>query len=466
MAAGHSDVVILRSSPPDRHFAEAEVGLLAMSSMPPPPPAFAAAGSGSARRAGATPPDADLGVIETNDEASGAKACCVSRGYFDDPFVKHFARRVPKHPPLINRGYHARVATVRAVLDAFLDATFDADRAEDAATSPGGAPVAGAPVANVTVKKRQIVSLGAGFDASYFRLRTKDAPEAPSVSLAFVEIDHAVVIATKAAVVNATATLRASCVGGDGVRRFEDGEENGVKTAHRDGGVLEAFVDGGGYAMCGCDLRDPSALDTALNDVAGLDPNVPTLFLSECCLAYLEANEAEAVIDWAARWGRPAVQKATDAGSTRTDDDAAFFPLRAFFAYDPSLTNTSSRDDPFGAQMLVNLKHRGCPLLGAHAVPGADAHVARLKKNGWPRAGAADMLAASARLVTEDAAEARRVAFLEPLDELEEYRLIQKHYIVSWGVLGTTSSDVRKNDTRAESDATRLERVVDRSGDA
>ena len=224
----------------------------------------------------------------------GAKACCVSRGYFDDPFVKHFARRIPKHPPLINRGYHARVATVRAVLDAFLDATFDADRAECAATSPGGAPVAGAPVTvkNATVKKRQIVSLGAGFDASYFRLRTKDAPEAPSVSLAFVEIDHAVVIATKAAVVNATATLRVVRVGrAAGVRRLEDGEENGEKLCGAaDGGVLEAFVDGGGYAMCGCDLRDTSALDTALNDVAGLDPNVPTLFLSECCLAYLEAK--------------------------------------------------------------------------------------------------------------------------------------------------------------------------------
>ena len=93
------------------------------------------------------------------------------------------------------------------------------------------------------------------------------------------------------------------------MRRLEDGEENGEKTLpRRDGGVLEAFVDGGGYAMCGCDLRDTSALDTALNDVAGLDPNVPTLFLSECCLAYLEAKEAAAVIDWAARWGRPALK--------------------------------------------------------------------------------------------------------------------------------------------------------------
>jgi hypothetical protein len=450
MAAGHSDVVILRSSPPDRHFAEAEVGLLAMSSMPPPPPAFAAAGSGSARRAGANPPDADLGVIETNDEASGAKACCVSRGYFDDPFVKHFARRVPKHPPLINRGYHARVATVRAVLDAFLDATFDADRAEDAATSPGGAPVAGAPVANVTVKKRQIVSLGAGFDASYFRLRTKDAPEAPSVSLAFVEIDHAVVIATKAAVVNATATLRASCVGGVGVRRFEDGEENGVKTVHRDGGVLEAFVDGGGYAMCGCDLRDPSALDTALNDVAGLDPNVPTLFLSECCLAYLEAEEASEVLRWAASWG--------EGEGEGKSLDLKPPPLRAYFAYDPSLigdandskTNESARDR-FGEQMLLNLRARGCPLLGAEKTRGVAKHVERARRNGWEIAGAVDMLAASKRLAYENPSESRRVAFIEPLDELEEYELIQAHYVVSWGVRG------------ADDDAARLERVVDRS---
>ena len=103
-------------------------------------------------------------------------------------------------------------------------------------------------------------------------------------------------------------------------------------------------------------------------------------------------------------------------------------------------------------------------MLGAHAVP-APARTSRGSKNGWPRAGAADMLAAS-RLVAEDAAEARRVAFLEPLDELEEYRLIQKHYVVSWGVLGThRSSDESENESGApESDATRLERVVDRAG--
>ena len=105
-------------------------------------------------------------------------------------------------------------------------------------------------------------------------------------------------------------------------------------------------------------------------------------------------------------------------------------------------------------------------MLGAHAVP-APARTSRGSKNGGP-ARARRQQAASARLVAEDAAEARRVAFLYPLDELEEYRLIQKHYVVSWGVLGThRSSDESENESEPpESDATRLERVVDRSGDA
>jgi hypothetical protein len=61
------------------------------------------------------------------------------------------------------------------------------------------------------------------------------------------------------------------------------------------------------------------------------------------------------------------------------------------------------------------------------------------------------MLAASKRLAYENPSESRRVAFIEPLDELEEYELIQAHYVVSWGVRG------------ADDDAARLERVVDRS---
>lgn len=428
-----------------------------MSSMPPPPPAFAAAGPGSARRADASVPDPDLGVIKTNDEASGAKACCVSRGYFDDPFVKHFARRVPKHPPLINRGYHARVATVRAVLDAFLDATFDADgqsASSPAATSPGDDRVAEARHENSFGKKRQIVSLGAGFDTSYFRLRTMltrrreetlEKHTRQPCSLTFVEIDHKAVIEEKAGIVNATPELRNACVGGDGVRTMGENEDGLFQKENKN-----AFADGGGYVMCGCDLRDTRALDAALSDTARLDPNVPTLFLSECCLAYLEAEEASEVLRWAASWGGGEGE-----GKSRDQNPP---PLRAYFAYDPSLignakdskTNESARDR-FGEQMLLNLRARGCPLLGAEKTRGVAKHVERARRNGWEIAGAVDMLAASKRLAYENPSESRRVAFIEPLDELEEYELIQAHYVVSWGVRG------------ADDDAARLERVVDRS---
>ena len=113
----------------------------AMSSMPPPPPlVFGAEVDGFNKHDSTRTDDAsqDLGVLRTNDEASGAKHCCVQRGYYDDPFVKHFAKTTPKHPPLINRGYHSRVATVRAVLDAFLDATFEFDAAGDDGVMPRG----------------------------------------------------------------------------------------------------------------------------------------------------------------------------------------------------------------------------------------------------------------------------------------------------------------------------------------
>ncbi len=427
-----------------------------MSSMPPPPPAFAAAGSGSAPRADASVPDPDLGVIKTNDEASGAKACCVSRGYFDDPFVKHFARRVPKHPPLINRGYHARVATVRAVLDAFLDATFDADglgASSPAATSPGDDRVAETRHENAFGKRRQIVSLGAGFDTSYFRLRTRlwrreddEKHTRQPCSLTFVEIDHNAVVAEKAGIVNATPALREACVGGDGVRRMGEDEDGLLQKEKKN-----AFADGGGYVMCGCDLRDARALDAALSDTARLDPNVPTLFLSECCLAYLEAEEASEVLRFAASWGG----REGEGKSLSLPDPP---PLRAYFAYDPSLigdANESEKNerarDRFGEQMLLNLRARGCPLLGAEKTRGVAKHVERARRNGWEIAGAVDMLAASKRLAYENPSESRRVAFIEPLDELEEYELIQAHYVVSWGVRG------------ADDDAARLERVVDRS---
>jgi hypothetical protein len=57
----------------------------------------------------------------------------------------------------------------------------------------------------------------------------------------------------------------------------------------------------GGYALVGADLRDLKQLSQTLRERAGVDFSLPTLLISECVLVYLQPQESQAVIEWAAR---------------------------------------------------------------------------------------------------------------------------------------------------------------------
>ena len=135
----------------------------------------------------------------TNDEASTSKLACVERGYVRDDFVHRFARRGRKYSPLINRGYYARVLAMRRVLDAFLAVSLTNDPADASKRA-----------------RRQIVSLGAGFDTTWFRLRAEGREPAR-----YIEVDHAPVVAKKVAIVNEADDMRALCVGGAGLAPLE-----------------------------------------------------------------------------------------------------------------------------------------------------------------------------------------------------------------------------------------------------
>ena len=51
------------------------------------------------------------------------------------------------------------------------------------------------------------------------------------------------------------------------------------------------------YHIVAGDLRETSQLDTKLTE-CGLDRNLPTLFLSECVLVYLAADQSRNLLQW------------------------------------------------------------------------------------------------------------------------------------------------------------------------
>ncbi|PQM35775.1 tRNA wybutosine-synthesizing protein 4 [Prunus yedoensis var. nudiflora] len=60
-------------------------------------------------------------VQATNDDASASKLSCVKKGYMKDDYVHCVVRRPVRRSPIINRGYFARWAALRKLLNQFLD---------------------------------------------------------------------------------------------------------------------------------------------------------------------------------------------------------------------------------------------------------------------------------------------------------------------------------------------------------
>ena len=57
----------------------------------------------------------DDAVRATNDDATSCKLSAVDLGYYSDEYVQYFAKHERK-PPIINRGYFARVYVVQELV--------------------------------------------------------------------------------------------------------------------------------------------------------------------------------------------------------------------------------------------------------------------------------------------------------------------------------------------------------------
>lgn len=152
------------------------------------------------------------------------------------------------------------------------------------------------------------------------------------------------------------------------------------------------------YFLLPVDLRDTASTISVLT--GNLDSSVPTLFISECVLVYLDRSHSDDLI--------------THISQT--------FPNSAFLNYDIIEPN-----DIFGRTMLENLSYRNIHLRGVHAYPTVQSHISRFRSH-YERVQGFNMLEIyNSHLLPE---EKQRVEKLEWMDEFEEWNLLLRHYVM------------------------------------
>lgn len=321
----------------------------------------------------------DKVVQSTDGDALSSKYSAVHKGYLRDEFIdlfvagakqaassqgpgsarKTLAQFQPKLP-LINRGTFVRHHAIDVLVERFL-----------AAKKPG--------------QRVQIISLGAGSDTRPFSLWSGKSEYRNEIL--YHEIDFAVSVSRKKEIIMQDSNLR-ELVGEGLVGDEQSGGENTTGEIHTDR-----------YHLHGLDLRSIGP-DFVL---PGSDPSLATLIISECCLCYLEPDQAKQVISWI----------------------TAEFRDSTIVMYEP----LSGRDQ-FGQVMIENLASRGISIPSMTQFPSLESQIERFKAAGYTEVLATSMDVIHDEWLSPD--EQQRIHGLEFLDEREELLLLLKHYCVVW----------------------------------
>jgi [phosphatase 2A protein]-leucine-carboxy methyltransferase len=159
----------------------------------------------------------------------------------------------------------------------------------------------------------------------------------------------------------------------------------------------------------------------------GVSLNIPTLLLSECCLIYLSPEDADSVLSY---FTSPFQNRHHQHDQHHHSATAAI----GVIIYEPIRPH-----DPFGRTMVANLTARGIHLQTLNAHDSLAAQRQRLKTHGYETA----QQAVDVDFLWQtwiDEPEKERVGNLEWMDEVEEFRLLARHYCVAWGWKEATSS--------------------------
>lgn len=240
---------------------------------------------------------------------------------------------------------------------------------------------------------KQIISLGAGTDTRYFRLRAARK----HTKLLYHEIDFPKISANKLAAIRSSKILSPEL---SSFYVLHDVKPEIQPETDR-WGFLRNHRAEEGYLFHPIDLRHMD--EDAVPD--GVLPHLPTLLISECCLCYLDVEQARRVI--------------------RTFTKA--IPTIGIAIYEP--VNPTS---DFGRVMFQNLASRNLKMPTVHTYTSLQSQRDRLKDAGfWQMQDAATILWIWQNWIAKG--EKERIDALEMLDELEEWELLAEHYTIAWG---------------------------------
>lgn len=329
------------------------------------------AGGGGGRTSGN-----DRIVQGTDNDASVSRLSAVKLGYLNDPYAEALtpSENATRRFPIINRGTYVRTTAIDELVTRFL----------------------GPYTPQSTQKKKQIISLGAGSDTRVFRLFAERQPS----DVVYHEIDFPVNTLAKIKAIRSTPLLQQSL----GINPSND-----EVILSEEGDALHTSS----YHIHPLDLRSLSTVETPSTSLPGIQTDLPTLLISECCLVYLSPSEAEQVTSFF-----------TNIFSGKSETPTT--PL-GLILYEPIRP-----DDPFGRTMVSNLATRGIKLQTLQKYASLGAQRARLLEQGFTDTqAAADIEFIWERWV--DGEEKERVADIEMLDEMEEWQLLARHYCIAWG---------------------------------
>eukprot|EP00215_Chloropicon_roscoffensis_P005544 CAMPEP_0197502766 /NCGR_PEP_ID=MMETSP1312-20131121/1997_1 /TAXON_ID=464262 /ORGANISM="Genus nov. species nov., Strain RCC2335" /LENGTH=783 /DNA_ID=CAMNT_0043049207 /DNA_START=71 /DNA_END=2422 /DNA_ORIENTATION=- len=365
-------------------------------------------------------------VQGTNDEANLSKRSARDLGYFEDWAIQCFVKKPARRAPLVNRGYFCRVHVLRKALS---DVTKDLQdfqvvslglwRRSDALPelallqplllrewphpwTPSFSDYAssGPSISPLGPHHHPLHLQGCGFDTTVFQMISTRELEAKDVT--FCEVDYPALVRKKAEIIAGDCELADALERGGFSTRVECGADG-------DGGAKRrpATPHRRDHVLLGQDLSRVGELGEALIRRCCLDPSLPTIFLSECVLNYVDPAASARLLRW-----------------IPSNFDKAVLLLCDYLR--PA--------DGFGTTMMRTLGQRGSPLLSVHQFPTCEEIEKRYAEYGWVYC--ASLTMADAYYLHLGGQRVCDVESKELFDEHEDWHAMCSHYTFTWAASG------------------------------